>query len=97
LCNGVRNPGAYLKRKELATEKTFDQDFNFIAGLERQLESSSRDLDRREISLQDEHRSGPRKGETQTKHILDENEIMVRRAPPVMERHRTNKTCWHPK
>ena len=50
-CSGVRDPAAYLKRNELATESAFDRDFNFITGIERHLERADRDADNRGIDL----------------------------------------------
>ncbi|KAE8356796.1 hypothetical protein BDV28DRAFT_65634 [Aspergillus coremiiformis] len=51
-CTGVRDPAAYLKRNELATESAFDRDFNFITGIERRLERAERDAENRGISVQ---------------------------------------------
>jgi hypothetical protein len=48
----VRDPGAYLKRSELATPAAFDRDFNFISGIERSLERADRDAENRGIELQ---------------------------------------------
>lgn len=48
----MRDPGAYLKRSELATEAAFDRDFNFISGIERSLERADRDAENRGIELQ---------------------------------------------
>ncbi|EPS32677.1 hypothetical protein PDE_07637 [Penicillium oxalicum 114-2] len=50
-CSGVRDPAAYLKRSELATEVAFDRDFNFITGIERTLERAERDAENRGIDL----------------------------------------------
>lgn len=50
-CNGVRDPGAYLKRSELVTPAAFDRDFNFISGIERSLERAERDAENRGIDL----------------------------------------------
>ncbi|KAL4894980.1 hypothetical protein BDV59DRAFT_211836 [Aspergillus ambiguus] len=48
-CSGVRDPAAYLRRNELATEAAFDRDFNFITGIERGLERAERDVENRGI------------------------------------------------
>lgn len=40
-----------MKRNELATEAAFDRDFNFITGIERNLERAERDIDNRGIDL----------------------------------------------
>ncbi|KAH8425183.1 zinc finger HIT domain-containing protein [Aspergillus melleus] len=50
-CSGVRDPAAYLRRNELATEAAFDRDFNFITGIERQIERAERDADNRGIQV----------------------------------------------
>lgn len=47
----MRDPAAYLKRSELATESAFDRDFNFISGIERSLERADRDAENRGIEL----------------------------------------------
>ncbi|KAE8419708.1 hypothetical protein BDV36DRAFT_130894 [Aspergillus pseudocaelatus] len=51
-CSGVRDPAAYMKKNELATESAFDRDFNFITGIERTLERAERDAENRGISVQ---------------------------------------------
>ncbi|KAL4977199.1 hypothetical protein BDW66DRAFT_40581 [Aspergillus desertorum] len=48
-CSGVRDPAAYLRRTELATESAFDRDFNFITSIERRLERASRDAENRGV------------------------------------------------
>ncbi|RLM00116.1 hypothetical protein CFD26_108211 [Aspergillus turcosus] len=50
-CSGVRDPAAYLKRSELATESAFDRDFNFITKIERSLERAEREAEDRGIPL----------------------------------------------
>ncbi|KAJ5101975.1 polyketide synthase, partial [Penicillium alfredii] len=50
-CSGVRDPAAYLRRNELASESAFDRDFNFITGIERSLERADRDSENRGIEL----------------------------------------------
>ena len=47
----MRDPGAYLKRSELANPAAFDRDFNFISGIERTLERAERDAENRGIDL----------------------------------------------
>ncbi|KAK2785980.1 hypothetical protein FQN53_007083 [Emmonsiellopsis sp. PD_33] len=50
-CSGVRDPAAYLKRKELSTPSAFDKDFNFISGIERFVERAERGAERRGVEL----------------------------------------------
>ncbi|KMU87162.1 hypothetical protein CIHG_05103 [Coccidioides immitis H538.4] len=86
-CSGVRDPAAYLKRKELATPAAFDKDFNFITGIERCLERADRDAENRGIMLEDEERSKKKrrtgeytKGEALLRRI-EESGVDVIRAP----------------
>ncbi|PTU23562.1 hypothetical protein P175DRAFT_0416591, partial [Aspergillus ochraceoroseus IBT 24754] len=50
-CSGIRDPAAYLRRSELATEAAFDRDFNFITGIERRLERAERDAENRGVDV----------------------------------------------
>ncbi|KAL4914868.1 hypothetical protein BDW62DRAFT_213157 [Aspergillus aurantiobrunneus] len=50
-CSGVRDPAAYLRTGELATESAFDRDFNFITGIERRLERAGREAENRGIRV----------------------------------------------
>ncbi|KAL4964955.1 zinc finger HIT domain-containing protein [Aspergillus stella-maris] len=50
-CSGIRDPGAYARRSELATESGFDRDFNFITGIERGIERAGRDAEDRGVDL----------------------------------------------
>ncbi|PWY94205.1 putative HIT finger domain protein [Aspergillus sclerotioniger CBS 115572] len=50
-CSGIRDPAAYLRRNELATEAAFDRDFNFITGIERSIERAGRDAENRGINV----------------------------------------------
>ncbi|PWY65770.1 hypothetical protein BO83DRAFT_452621 [Aspergillus eucalypticola CBS 122712] len=50
-CSGIRDPAAYLRRSELATESAFDRDFNFITGIERSIERAGRDAENRGIDV----------------------------------------------
>ncbi|KAJ0422914.1 hypothetical protein BJY00DRAFT_279083 [Aspergillus carlsbadensis] len=50
-CSGIRDPGAYLRRNELATESAFDRDFNFITGIERRIERAEREAEDRGVDV----------------------------------------------
>ncbi|MCJ1404449.1 hypothetical protein MMC11_007674 [Xylographa trunciseda] len=97
-CSGVRNPAAYLKRHELATPKYFDQDYNFIAGIERTLETAERDVTARGVQLYETRpankRDGPMKGEVNLRQALEKSGVVVERAPVGMKRNLQNKTSW---
>ncbi|KAJ5546122.1 Zinc finger HIT-type [Penicillium frequentans] len=112
-CSGVRDPAAYLKRSELATESAFDRDFNFITGVERSLERADREVENRGIDLGrgqaasgdgDEPglkrkipQQGLVKGEAAFLRRAEEGAVTVIRAPRGMSRNKLNNSRWHPK
>ncbi|KAL4808613.1 hypothetical protein BDV18DRAFT_88111 [Aspergillus unguis] len=51
-CSGVRDPAAYLRRNELASESAFDRDFNFITGIERRIERAGREAENRGVDVE---------------------------------------------
>ena len=110
-CSGVRDPAAYLRRSELATESAFDRDFNFITGVERHLERAERDAENRGIPIDHEidlgnimtgqkrkHPNlGPVKGEAAFLRGAENGGVAVVRAPRGMTRNKQNTSKWHPK
>ncbi|KAL4949124.1 hypothetical protein BDW69DRAFT_203049 [Aspergillus filifer] len=62
-CSGIRDPGAYVRRSELATESAFDRDFNFITGIERGIERAGRDAEDRGVDLSSQIRGLGEEGE----------------------------------
>ncbi|KAJ5200357.1 Zinc finger HIT-type [Penicillium cf. griseofulvum] len=111
-CSGVRDPAAYLKRNELATESAFDRDFNFITGIERTLERAEREVDNRGIDLtggpqaDDNEATGRKrkhpnqglaKGEAAFLRGTETAGVRVLRAPKGMSRNKQNGSRLHPK
>ncbi|KXG47738.1 Zinc finger, HIT-type [Penicillium griseofulvum] len=111
-CSGVRDPAAYLKRHELATESAFDRDFNFITGIERTLERAEREVDNRGIDLtggpqaDDNETTGRKrkhpnqglaKGEAAFLRGTEAAGVRVLRAPKGMSRNKQNGSRLHPK
>ncbi|MCJ1354897.1 MAG: hypothetical protein MMC33_004887 [Icmadophila ericetorum] len=96
-CSGLRDPGAYKKRSEVATPAGIDQDYNFISGIEKRIESAGRDTEDRGVILKrhvNENDNGPAKGEVNLKQALRTCGVFVERAPVGMSRQRDNKTYW---
>jgi len=97
----MRDPAAYLKRSELATPKSFDQDFNFISGIERTIERADRDATSRGVQLRGDHkagrRDGPAKGELQLQRARERCGVIIEKAPVGMSRNTNNKTSWNKK
>ena len=100
-CSGVRNPAAYLKRHELATPKNFDQDYNFISGIERGIETAERSVAARGVQLRETRpaskRDGPMKGEVNLRQALEKSGVTIEKAPAGMKRSLQNKTSWNKK
>ncbi|PYH97988.1 hypothetical protein BO71DRAFT_372089 [Aspergillus ellipticus CBS 707.79] len=83
-CSGIRDPAAYLRRNELATEASFDRDFNFITGIERSIERAGRDAENRGIKV------GGNTGYVEDLSVvgLEEEDGLVTPAPGQQERKR---------
>lgn len=96
-CSGKRDPAVYRKRKELATPQSFDQDFNFIAGVERSLERADQDALNRGVALDAHEQKGkrPAKGEHRLGVELERSGVQVRKAPVGMTRNKQNRTYWN--
>lgn len=108
----MRDPAAYLRRNELATETAFDRDFNFITGVERSLERAERDAENRgipidrELDAEEESGIGKKrkrlntglvKGEAGFLRGAENGGVRVVRAPRGMTRNKQNTSKWHPK
>ena len=92
-CSGVRDPGAYRKRGELANPTSIDQDFNFITGVERSLQRAEDHVEERKIHLQPagvSEQRGPEKLEA----AAAERGIKLIRAPKGLSRRKQNTS--HP-
>lgn len=94
-CSGIRDPAKYYKRSELSTPLAFDQDFNFITGVERSFEQADRNTDRLGVQLFNDGRL--QKGEARLLAAIESSGAIVHKAPSGMSRNRENITRWHPK
>ena len=99
MCDGVRDPAVYLRRSELATPKAFDQDFNFLSGVERSREQVERSLASRGIHVRDQVpvKGYQAKGEVPLRNTLEKCGVIIEKAPPFMQRHCNNRTRWSKK
>ncbi|KAL8691200.1 MAG: hypothetical protein Q9218_003527 [Villophora microphyllina] len=100
-CNGIRNRAAYIKSKDLATSKAIDHDYNYLTSIERQLDNAERHAKSCGILLYHDHRDGkrrrknnPAKGEVPLQAAIQQNRVIVDRAPRGMSRQKRNKTHW---
>lgn len=92
-CSGARDPAAYRKRHQLATPTSFDQDYNFITGVERRLERAGTEAQQRGIALSDDRRKRI-KGEARRDVETQQRTAIVLKAPPGMSRALQNKSKW---
>ncbi|THW39964.1 hypothetical protein D6D21_07071 [Aureobasidium pullulans] len=94
-CTGVRDPSAYVSKSALATAGGIDRDYNFLSGLERNIDRADKETTERGVSL-----SGHGKPVFQKRwhdngalgKYLRENGIMVHKAPIGMARQKANQT-----
>lgn len=89
----MRDPAAYKKRYQLATPSSVDQDYNFIAQVERTVERARLEVQERGITLSVESRKRV-KGEARRDSEIQQRAAIVLRAPPGMSRALQNKSKW---
>ena len=92
-CSGVRDPGAYRRRADLANPTSIDQDFNFITGVERSLQRADEDVEERKIHLRPAGLDGYR-GPEKLEAAAAERGIKLIRAPQGLSRRKQNTS--HP-
>ncbi|MCJ1472467.1 hypothetical protein MMC13_001115 [Lambiella insularis] len=83
---------------EIATPAGFDQDYNFIAGIERKLDNAERDVTSRGIQLHgtalSQNRAELKKGEANLREAIEKSGVIVEKAPSGMSRGLQNKSRW---
>lgn len=89
-CSGKRDPTKFVKKSQLATPAGIDHDYNFLSGIERDLEKSEKSVTEKGLDV------GPNakpKGETQRMdYQLAAAGVKVIRAPKGMSRAKENST-----
>jgi hypothetical protein len=103
----VRDPAAYVKRDELATPAGIDRDFNFLVGVERQLERSERDLADRGLPAalalppyagggapNGAYSRGRKNKWSKGDEALQQSAVTVEKAPLGLQRQKENRTRW---
>jgi hypothetical protein len=95
-CSGKRDPGAYVKRSQLATAAGIDRDFNFLTGIERAFDAADRESESRGITSSGKRGTGPNPG-SNLQQRLNASGAIIRKAPVGMSRQKSNRTQWMPK
>lgn len=94
-CSGVRDPTRYRNRSQLATAASIDQDFNFIATVERSLQHAENEIN--EKKLNPTSTSRPRSklpSHSRFEPELDNRGIQILRAPKGLSRSKQNTSHW---
>jgi len=92
-CSGKRDPTAYIKKGQLATPAGIDHDYNFLTGIERELDAADQHVSERgnHPSLGRQQRTG--RGGAFDQAILNA-QVIIDAAPHGMSRQRENRTRW---
>lgn len=90
-CSGKRDPTQYVKKSQLATPAGIDHDYNFLSGIERDLEKSEKSVTEKGLDIGLNARP---KGDQAQKMDWQFSQAGVRviRAPKGMSRAKENKT-----
>ncbi|KAF9695726.1 hypothetical protein EKO04_005930 [Ascochyta lentis] len=90
-CSGKRDPTKYVKKSQLATPAGIDHDYNFLSGIERDLEKSEKSVTEKGLDVGLNAR--PKGDQTQRMdYQLAAAGVKVIRAPKGMSRAKENKT-----
>ncbi|KAJ8106826.1 hypothetical protein OPT61_g9285 [Boeremia exigua] len=90
-CSGKRDPTKYIKKSELATPAGIDHDYNFLSGIERDLEKSEKSVTEKGLDVK--LKAKPQGDQTQAlENHLAAAGIKIIRAPKGMSRSKENKT-----
>ncbi|KAI4854213.1 hypothetical protein E4T44_00321 [Aureobasidium sp. EXF-8845] len=94
-CTGIRDPAAYIPKSTLQTSSGIDRDYNFLSGLERNIDRADKETSGRGVAL-----DGKGKAMFQKRwhdngalgRYLRDNGIVVHKAPIGMARQKANQT-----
>jgi hypothetical protein len=94
-CTGIRDSAAYVSKSTLQTSSGIDRDYNFLSGLERNIDRADKETSERGVAL-----DGKGKAVFQKRwhdngalgRYLRDNGIVVHKAPIGMARQKANQT-----
>ncbi|KAH7414373.1 hypothetical protein DE146DRAFT_33441 [Phaeosphaeria sp. MPI-PUGE-AT-0046c] len=95
-CSGQRDPTKFVKKSQLVTPAGIDHDFNFLTGIERDIEKADKGLAENSHGSASTSRSwsqsqASQKGQTNYQH-LEAAGVQVIRAPKGLSRQKENKS-----
>ncbi|KAF3000160.1 hypothetical protein E8E13_005767 [Curvularia kusanoi] len=91
LCSGKRDPTKYVKKADLATPAGIDHDYNFLSGIERDLEKSEKSVVEKGLDVDLNARPKGDRSQGMDYHFAAAG-VKVIRAPKGMSRSKENKT-----
>ncbi|KAI7308534.1 hypothetical protein KC315_g13315 [Hortaea werneckii] len=94
-CNGKRDPAAYQKKSQLATASGLDRDYNYLKGVERQIDVAGQEAEDRGIGAKNATSKNVLRGwraDSALQRYLVQNNINIEHAPKGMSRQRNNQT-----
>lgn len=94
-CTGIRDPAAYISKSSLQTSSGIDRDYNFLSGLERNIDRADKETSERGVALDGKGKAVFQKrwhdNGALGKYLRD-NGIVVHKAPIGMARQKANQT-----
>ncbi|KAF1841163.1 uncharacterized protein K460DRAFT_371154 [Cucurbitaria berberidis CBS 394.84] len=95
-CSGQRDPTKFVKKSQLVTPAGIDHDFNFLTGIERNLEKAERTVSATGIGAASDYqpKSKSQQGGTQYARLEAAAGVKIIRAPKGLSRQKENKS--HP-
>ncbi|KAG9561476.1 hypothetical protein KCU86_g11903, partial [Aureobasidium melanogenum] len=94
-CSGIRDPAAYVSKSTLQTAGGIDRDYNFLSGLERNLDRADKETSERGVALDGKGKPVFQKRWHDNGALgkyLREHGIVVHKAPIGMARQKANQT-----
>ncbi|KAH0267121.1 hypothetical protein KCU91_g10311, partial [Aureobasidium melanogenum] len=94
-CSGIRDPAAYIPKSSLQTAGGIDRDYNFLSGLERNLDRAEKQTSERGVSLDGKGKPVFQKRWHDNGALgkyLRTHGIVVHKAPIGMARQKANQT-----
>ncbi|KAI6817017.1 hypothetical protein KC332_g3828 [Hortaea werneckii] len=94
-CNGKRDPAAYQKKSQLATASGLDRDYNYLKGVERQIDVAGQEAEDRGIGAKNASSKNVLRGwraDSALQRYLVQNNINIEHAPKGMSRQKNNQT-----
>jgi hypothetical protein len=93
-CSGQRDPTKFVKKSQLVTPAGIDHDFNFLTGIERDIEKAEKGLNEgQDVGIEGSRSWSQSQSQKQTNYQhLEAAGVKVIRAPKGLSRQKENKS-----